>query len=201
MSEPEDLILEGAHFATRFARDVWRRYGTSVTDRSVPLATVRARARDVPDRPLSDRPYSDGHGTAGASELAVAASARSRARSPGRSASVRHRRTTDLPAAGASADYQRARRNDPLPPPRGGTGGTRDARYAGDVRADRQPRDRGLVSPRRSSGHRSLDRRRSSRPRAGALCRSRRRACLPRRSPHLAARRRARARDLRAPRG
>jgi nitric oxide reductase NorD protein len=43
MAEPEELILEGAHFATRVARDVWRRYGTPAADRAVPLAAVRAR--------------------------------------------------------------------------------------------------------------------------------------------------------------
>ena len=29
MSEPEELILEGAHFATRLARDVWRRHAAA----------------------------------------------------------------------------------------------------------------------------------------------------------------------------
>lgn len=43
MAEPEELILEGAHFATRVARDVWRRYGTPVPDTTVPLAGVRVR--------------------------------------------------------------------------------------------------------------------------------------------------------------
>ena len=43
MAEPEELILEGAHFATRVARDVWRRYGTPVPDTTVPLASVRVR--------------------------------------------------------------------------------------------------------------------------------------------------------------
>jgi nitric oxide reductase NorD protein len=43
MSEPEELILEGAHFATRLARDVWQRYGPPVPDRSIPLARVRVR--------------------------------------------------------------------------------------------------------------------------------------------------------------
>jgi len=43
MAEPEELILEGAHFATRVARDVWRRYGTSVPDTTIPLASVRVR--------------------------------------------------------------------------------------------------------------------------------------------------------------
>ncbi len=45
MSEPEELILEGAHFATRVARDVWRRYGTSVPDTTVPLASVRSGSK------------------------------------------------------------------------------------------------------------------------------------------------------------
>jgi nitric oxide reductase NorD protein len=43
MAEPEELILEGAHFATRVARDVWRRYGTSVPETTIPLASVRVR--------------------------------------------------------------------------------------------------------------------------------------------------------------
>jgi nitric oxide reductase NorD protein len=43
MAEPEDLILEGAHFATRVARDAWRRYGTSPGDRTIALTAVRAR--------------------------------------------------------------------------------------------------------------------------------------------------------------
>ena len=43
MSEPEDLILEGAHFATRVARDVWTRYGSPAASRRVPLTSVRTR--------------------------------------------------------------------------------------------------------------------------------------------------------------
>lgn len=43
MSEPEELILEGAHFATRTARDVWRRYAAAPEDPTVPLTVVRAR--------------------------------------------------------------------------------------------------------------------------------------------------------------
>ena len=43
MAEPEELILEGAHFATRVARQAWRRYGTKAADRSVALVTVRSR--------------------------------------------------------------------------------------------------------------------------------------------------------------
>ena len=43
MSEPEELILEGAHFATRIARDAWRRYGAHTSSRDVTLAGVRAR--------------------------------------------------------------------------------------------------------------------------------------------------------------
>ena len=43
MSEPEELILEGAHFATRVARQAWRRYGMPAADRTIPLATVRSR--------------------------------------------------------------------------------------------------------------------------------------------------------------
>jgi nitric oxide reductase NorD protein len=43
MSEPEDLILEGAHVATRVARDVWSRYAGSPASPGVPLAAVRRR--------------------------------------------------------------------------------------------------------------------------------------------------------------
>lgn len=43
MAEPEELILEGAHFATRVAREAWRRYGTPAADRATSLAAVRAR--------------------------------------------------------------------------------------------------------------------------------------------------------------
>jgi nitric oxide reductase NorD protein len=43
MSEPEDLILEGAHVATLVARDVWSRYAGSSEAPGVPLATVRVR--------------------------------------------------------------------------------------------------------------------------------------------------------------
>ena len=43
MAEPEELILEGAHFATRVARDAWRRYGTPAPDDAIPLCAVRAR--------------------------------------------------------------------------------------------------------------------------------------------------------------
>lgn len=43
MAEPEELILEGAHFATRVAREAWRRYGTPAADRATSLTAVRAR--------------------------------------------------------------------------------------------------------------------------------------------------------------
>src|SRR5215203_278425 len=43
MSEPEELILEGAHFATRIARDAWRRYGAHTASRDVGLPSVRTR--------------------------------------------------------------------------------------------------------------------------------------------------------------
>ena len=43
MSEPEDLILEGAHFATRLAREAWRRHTPVVEARGVRLASVRTR--------------------------------------------------------------------------------------------------------------------------------------------------------------
>jgi nitric oxide reductase NorD protein len=43
MSEPEELILEGAHFATRLARDAWARYAAGQSPTSVQLASVRRR--------------------------------------------------------------------------------------------------------------------------------------------------------------
>jgi nitric oxide reductase NorD protein len=43
VSEPEDLILEGAHFATRLAREAWRRHTPVVEARGVRLASVRTR--------------------------------------------------------------------------------------------------------------------------------------------------------------
>jgi nitric oxide reductase NorD protein len=43
MSEPEDLILEGAYFATRVARDAWRRYGPARRRTEVILADERPR--------------------------------------------------------------------------------------------------------------------------------------------------------------
>ena len=42
MAEPEELILEGAHFATRVARDLWRRYVPPPSS-GLPLAAVRER--------------------------------------------------------------------------------------------------------------------------------------------------------------
>jgi nitric oxide reductase NorD protein len=42
MAEPEELILEGAHFATRVARDAWRRHAARTTSR-VSLSTIRTR--------------------------------------------------------------------------------------------------------------------------------------------------------------
>lgn len=43
MAEPEELIIEGAHVATRVARDLWRRYGPPPPDSAVTLASVRGR--------------------------------------------------------------------------------------------------------------------------------------------------------------
>lgn len=43
MSEPEELILEGAHVATRIARDAWRRYAARSSSTELPLARVRQR--------------------------------------------------------------------------------------------------------------------------------------------------------------
>lgn len=43
MSEPEELILEGAHFATNLAREVWGKYGPRRQSRGVTLASIRPR--------------------------------------------------------------------------------------------------------------------------------------------------------------
>lgn len=43
MAEPEDLIIDGAHRATRLAREAWRRYGPRGAHRTVPLVMVRTR--------------------------------------------------------------------------------------------------------------------------------------------------------------
>jgi nitric oxide reductase NorD protein len=43
MAEPEELILEGAHFATRVAREAWRRYAAPAEDRAASLGAVRTR--------------------------------------------------------------------------------------------------------------------------------------------------------------
>jgi nitric oxide reductase NorD protein len=43
VSEPEDLILDGAYVASRFARDLWRRYAPPATDDGLHLADVRPR--------------------------------------------------------------------------------------------------------------------------------------------------------------
>ena len=43
MSEPEDLILEGAHFATSLAREVWGKYARARPSRDVTLAGIRPR--------------------------------------------------------------------------------------------------------------------------------------------------------------
>jgi nitric oxide reductase NorD protein len=43
MSEPEDLILEGAHFATRLAREVWGKYAPRPQSGGLTLAAMRPR--------------------------------------------------------------------------------------------------------------------------------------------------------------
>ena len=43
MAEPEDLILDGAHLASRVARAAWRRYAPAPPDRLLRLADVRVR--------------------------------------------------------------------------------------------------------------------------------------------------------------
>jgi nitric oxide reductase NorD protein len=43
MSEPEDLIIDGAYMASRVARDVWRRYAPAPVETVLRLADVRVR--------------------------------------------------------------------------------------------------------------------------------------------------------------
>jgi nitric oxide reductase NorD protein len=43
MAEPEDLILDGAHLASRIAREAWRRHAPASPDRWLRLADVRGR--------------------------------------------------------------------------------------------------------------------------------------------------------------
>lgn len=43
MAEPEDLIIEGAHVATRLVRAAWRRYGPAASVSDLPLGSVRGR--------------------------------------------------------------------------------------------------------------------------------------------------------------
>lgn len=43
MAEPEELIIEGAHVATRLARAAWRQYGPAANNTDVLLTTVRTR--------------------------------------------------------------------------------------------------------------------------------------------------------------
>src|SRR5215218_10409157 len=43
MAEPEDLILDGAHIASRVARAAWRRYAPAAPDHLLQLAEVRVR--------------------------------------------------------------------------------------------------------------------------------------------------------------
>ena len=73
MSEPEDLILEGAHFATRVARDVWARYGSPAALAPPPVGERAYAARAVRHRALSAVNPDRAHGAAGAAHLAVTA--------------------------------------------------------------------------------------------------------------------------------
>ena len=43
MGEPEDLILDGVYHASRFARDVWRRYAPASAEHVLRLSDVRVR--------------------------------------------------------------------------------------------------------------------------------------------------------------
>jgi nitric oxide reductase NorD protein len=43
MSEPEELLIEGAHFATRVARDAWRRFGPGARGSEISLSEERPR--------------------------------------------------------------------------------------------------------------------------------------------------------------
>ena len=158
MAEPEELILEGAHFATRVAREAWRRYGTPADDRATALAAVRARLEMFltalcSGRPSRSCPWSRRHRQAGSPAWPDSPS-RSRARRP---AALGHRRTAGLSAGGAAADGVRAGCARALPPPRRGTGARAWCAGRRGVGGHRGRRDARLVPARGSGGRRSLD--------------------------------------------
>jgi nitric oxide reductase NorD protein len=43
VAEPEELLIEGAHLATRVARDAWRRHAKPRAPGTIPLADIRSR--------------------------------------------------------------------------------------------------------------------------------------------------------------
>ena len=181
MAEPEELILEGAHFATRVARDVVAALRDARPGHiDSPLARRPRPPRDVPDGPLRDAHPDRAHGAAGTGELARRASrAGPRTQPRRRTLLLRHRRTTRLSAAGGAATT-------------GGldaialyrllavrTGRAAGARHAAGVRARSQ-------APRRETGSCSRKRRRSiagSPPRSRARARAGRGACACARTP------------------
>src|SRR6188768_2263013 len=109
MAEPEELILEGAHFATRVARDVWRRYGTPVPDTTIPLASVRVRLEMFLSA-LFRTPVPVTRASRESQLAGAGGSMRDGPPSRRRTAVVRHGRTARLFAAGAAVDRGRAGR-------------------------------------------------------------------------------------------
>ena len=75
MAEPEELIIEGAHFATRVARDAWRRYAPPGPRSSVSLASVRVRLELFLTALFAVR-YYRGRRSAAIPDMAVAAGSR-----------------------------------------------------------------------------------------------------------------------------
>ena len=123
MAEPEELILEGAHFATRVARDAWRRYGTSSRMPRSPLAGVRARLEMFLTALFGTSDSGGAHGAAGASELALARSRAGARTSRGDEpllSGTDGRRVYLPPALPSTTGGQDA--TESLPPPRRGTG-------------------------------------------------------------------------------
>jgi nitric oxide reductase NorD protein len=179
MSEPEELILEGAHFATRLARDVWRRYGTSASDRSIPLVSVRVRLEMF---------------LTALFETAVTVTAMEPPAPVSWLSRLQRQRSHDRhdEALLSGTDGQRICLPPMLPPTTNGQDAMTVYRLLAVEQAARAMRGTPEMFARIDS-HETGD------WFLLALCRARRRACLPRRAPHLAAPRRARARDLRAP--
>ena len=180
MAEPEELILEGAHFATRVAREAWRRYGASPDDRATALRAVRTRLEifltALLGRSISDR----ANGAARTGELARPPGPPPLAQPPRRLAAFGHRRTTGLSAGGGAAGNVRPGRARDLPTDGRGTGRAPGARDGAGVGRHRERRDARLVSARGSGGRRSLDCARGPWARARGACG----ACVCARKPY-----------------